>query len=71
MHDPATAKAQAEKALDDAALAIKRSIAGQRRALREIRQAQEAHRLGMRLHAHTQPQEAQSDAENNCSEPSP
>jgi hypothetical protein len=61
LHTPATAKAQAEEALENAALGIKRAIAAQRRALREIRQAQEAMRLGMRLHVHTQPQEAQSD----------
>lgn len=54
--------AQADQALENAATALRRSISAQRRVLREIRQAQEAHKLGMRLHIHHKGQEGHSES---------
>lgn len=49
-HATVASAAQAEQALENAATVLRRSISAQRRVLREIRQAQEAVKLGMRLH---------------------
>lgn len=43
-------QAQANQALENAATALRRSISAQRRVLHEVKQAQEAARLGMNLH---------------------
>lgn len=47
MTNSATALAQADEALEGAARALKRGINAQRHALRDVRGAQEAARLGM------------------------
>lgn len=59
------ALAEAERKLEDAAQALKRSNATTRRVLRDLRKAQEElAALGGKLHIHTtQPMEAQSDGD--------